>query len=276
MPPHKREELRAVQSDVWEVIEATPKRAIRGGQPVTEDAFLNEITKSGRLTTVDRKTLRSQARRAAVPSTLDLEMDAEADAAYLVMARHESGAIVFVRPTQIERRSMARGVTASTVRFSIPLPQAATAEAPEEQQRRSLVGKVVKATVLKVVGKLADMAMPLLAKAAETAVWKLKGLHEGWKSVSLEKLQTPDLSPIDIARIVSTDAAQRNLLFIHGTVFPCVVGIFRVGYDARFRREDLLRGPAADLRQPHFRLRPLHGEPHSRRKCAHVELQVLR
>ena len=66
MPPHKREELRAVQSDVWEVIEATPKRAIRGAQPVTEDAFLNEITKSGRLTTVDRKTLRSQARRAAV------------------------------------------------------------------------------------------------------------------------------------------------------------------------------------------------------------------
>jgi hypothetical protein len=217
MPPHKREELRAVQSDVWEVIEATPKRAIRGAEPVTEDAFLNEITKSGRLTTVDRKTLRSQPRRAVVPSTLDLEMDAEPDAAYLVMGRHESGAIVFVRPTEIERRTMARGVTASTVRFSIPLPQAATAEAPEDQQRRSLVGTVVKATVLKVVGKLADMAMPLLAKAAETAVWKLKGLHEGWKSVSPDKLQTPDLSPIDIAKAVSTDAAQRNLLFIHGT-----------------------------------------------------------
>ena len=103
MPPHKREELRAVQSDAWEVIEATPKRAIRGAQPVAEDAFLSEITKSGRLTTVDSKTLRSQPRRAAVPSTLDLEMDAEPDAAYLVMARHESGAIVFVRPTQTER-----------------------------------------------------------------------------------------------------------------------------------------------------------------------------
>ena len=67
------------------------------------------------------------------------------------------------------------------------------------------------------VGKLADMAMPLLAKAAETAMWKLKGLHEGWKSVSPANLQTPDLTPIDIAKAVSTDTAQRNLLFIHGT-----------------------------------------------------------
>jgi len=217
MPPRKREELRAMQSDAWEVIEATPKRAIRGAELVAGDAFLNEITKSGRLTTVDSKTLRSQPRRAAVPSTLDLEMDADPDAAYLVMARHESGAIVFVRPTQTERRSTARGVTASTVRFSIPIPQTVAAEAPEEQQRRSLVGKIVKATVLKVVGKLADMAMPLLAKAAETAVWKLKGLQEGWKSVSPDNLQTPDFSPIEIARFVSTDAAQRNLLFIHGT-----------------------------------------------------------
>jgi hypothetical protein len=189
----------------------------RGVQAAAEDSFLTEITKSGRLTTVDSKTLRSQPRRAAVPSTLDLEMDAEPDTAYLVMARHESGAIVFVLPTQTERRSTARGVTASTVRFSIPLPQTLAAEAPEEQQRRSLVGKVVRATVLKVVGKLADMAMPLLAKAAETAVWKLKGLHEGWKSVSPDNLQTPDLSAIDIAKAVSTDAARRNLLFIHGT-----------------------------------------------------------
>jgi hypothetical protein len=217
MPPHKREELRAVQSDAWEVIAATPKRAIRGAQPVAADAFLSEITKSGRLAPVDSKTLRSQPRRGAVSSTLDLEMDAEPDAAYLVMARHESGAIVFVRPTQTERRSTARGVTASTVRFSIPVPQAVVAESAEEQTRRTLVGKVVKATVLKVVGKLADMAMPALARAAEIAVWKLKSLHEGWKSVSPDNLQTPDLSAIDIAKAVSTDAARRNLLFIHGT-----------------------------------------------------------
>jgi hypothetical protein len=144
MPPHKREELRAVQSDVWEVIEAKPKRTVRGAQSVADPAFLNEITRSGRLKTVDSKTLRSQPRRGATPSTLDLEMEADPDAAYLVMARHESGAIVFVRPTQIERRSTARGVTASTARFSIPLPQTSAAESPEEQQRRSVVGKIVK------------------------------------------------------------------------------------------------------------------------------------
>ncbi len=217
MPPHQREELRAVNSDAWEVIEAPSARTRRGAQLVGDDPFVNEITKSGRLTTVDRKTLRSQPRRAAILSTLDLEMDAEPDAAYVVMARHESGAIVFAVPTQTERRSTARGVATCTVRFTIPIPQTAAAEPPAEQQRRALIGKIVKATVLKVVGKLADLAMPLLAKAAETAIWKLKGLHEGWKSVSPANLQVPDLSPIDIAKAVSTDTAQRNLLFIHGT-----------------------------------------------------------
>lgn len=212
MPPHKREELRAVQSDAWEVIEATPKRAIRGAQPVTEDAFLNEITKSGRLTTVDSKTLRSQPRRAAVPSTLDLEMDAEPDAAYLVMARHDSGAIVFVRPTQIERRSMARGVTASTVRFSIPLPQAATAEAPEEQQRHSLVGNV-KGHRFEGGGQAGRHGHAPAGQGRRDRGVETQRAARGLE-VGLAR-QTADAgsSPIDFAKAVSIDAAQYNLLF---------------------------------------------------------------
>jgi len=206
-----------VHSDAWEVVEAKPVQTRRGTRALVEDdAFLRQITESGRLTTVDVKTLRSQPRRAGAPSTLDLEMEADPDAAYVVMARHESGAIVFARATQIERRSTARG-TSSTVRFSIPIPAPAAAETAEEQQRRSVVGKVIKATVLKVVGKLAEKSMPLLARACEAAVWKLKGLHEGWKSVSPGSLQAHDLPVVNIASAASADPARRNLLFIHGT-----------------------------------------------------------
>ena len=215
MPPQKREDLRVVQSDTWEVVGAKSKRIRRGLQPVSDDTFLNQITKSGRLTTVDVKTLRSQPRR-GVPSTLDLEMEADPDAVYLVMARHESGAIVFVRPSQIERRSAARGAS-STLRFSIPMPEPAPGEPPEEQKRRSAVGRFVKAAVLKVVGKLAEKSMPLLARAAETAVWRLNGLDEGWKSVSPANLQAHKLPAAKISSAVSTDSARRNLLFIHGT-----------------------------------------------------------
>ncbi|MGD0569883.1 MAG: hypothetical protein ABSA78_15900 [Candidatus Sulfotelmatobacter sp.] len=113
MPPQKREELRVVQGDKWEVVGAKSTRSRRRLQFTSDDTFLNQITKSGRLTTVDVKTLRSQPRR-GVPSTLDLEMEADPDAVYLVMARHESGAIVFVRPSQIERRSAARGMLCLT------------------------------------------------------------------------------------------------------------------------------------------------------------------
>jgi hypothetical protein len=215
MPLQKREELRVVQSDTWEVVGTKSTRSRRSLQLAPDDMFLNQITKSGRLTTVDVKTLRSQPRR-GVPSTLDLEMEADPDAVYLVMARHESGAIVFVRPSQIERRSATRGAS-STIRFSIPIPEPAPGEPPEEQKRRSVVGKLIKAAVLKVVGKLAEKSMPLLAKASEAAVWTLNGLHQGWKSVSPASLQAHNLSDAKISSAVSTNPTRRNLLFIHGT-----------------------------------------------------------
>jgi CHAT domain-containing protein len=218
MPPQKREELRVVHSDVWEVVATKPTRARRGVTPEAGDAvdpFLAQITKSGRLTAVDVKTLRSQPRR-GVPSTLDLEMEAEPDALYLVMARHESGAIVFVRPSELELRRSTRA-TSRTIRFTIPVPEQIEEELPEGQARRSVVGKLVKAAVLKVVGKLAEKSMPLLAKGCETAVWKLKKLQEGWKSVSPASLQAHSLPGIKISSAVSEDPARRNLLFIHGT-----------------------------------------------------------
>jgi hypothetical protein len=231
MPSQKREELRVVQSDAWEVVEATPTGGRRGARAAADDRdqFLDQITKSGRITAVDVKTLRAQPRR-GVPSTLDVEIDAEPGSFYLVMARHESGAIVFVRPSQIVQRSTTRGkaaaVTSTTIRFSIPVPPTGPGEPPEEQKRRSIAGKLIKAAVLKVVGKLAEKSMPLLAKACETAVWKLKELHEGWKLVTPASLQAQNLPAVKIADVVSTDPARRNLLFIHGTFSHASSGFF--------------------------------------------------
>jgi len=210
MSPRKREEINLGSGQIWDVVDARQGPARRGASEV-DDPFLAQLQGSGRLTAVNVKTVRSQARR-GVPPTLDFEMDADPDAVYITMARHESGAIVFVKPSVIERRSVARA-TATTLHFSIPIPQST----PEVQQRRGAVGKLIKVAVLKVVGKLASKSMPVLAKVCEAGIWRAKGLREGWKSVSPPALLAGKLPDANLPGAISTDPPKRNLLFIHGT-----------------------------------------------------------
>ncbi len=210
MSPRNREEIHPVSEQNWEVLGVKRGMARRGATD-GEDRFLAQLVASKRLATVDVKTLRSQPRR-GIPPALDFEMDVDPEAVYITMARHESGAIVFVKPSVIERRSAARG-SASTLRFSIPIPQST----PEVQERRGAVGKLIKVVVLKVVGKLASKSMPILAGLCEAGIWKLKGLHEGWKTVSPQALLAAQLPDANLAATVSADPAKRNLLLIHGT-----------------------------------------------------------
>lgn len=210
MSPRKREEIHLPSDQIWDVVDVrrgpTRRGAVDGADP-----FLAQLEASKRLTAVDVKTVRSKPRR-GIPPTLDFEMDADPEAVYITMARHESGAIVFIKPSVIERRSAARGA-AATIRFSIPIPQTT----PDVQERRGAVGKLIKVAVLKVVGKLASKSMPVLAKLSEAGIWKLKGLQEGWKTVAPQTLLVGKLPAIDLPAKVSTDPAKRNLLFIHGT-----------------------------------------------------------
>jgi hypothetical protein len=210
MSPRKREEIHLPSGQTWDAVEVR-RGLTRRGPGDAADAFLAQLEASGRLTAVDVKTVRSQPRR-GIPSTLDFEMDADPEAVYVTMARHESGAIVFVKPSGVERRSALPGA-AKTLRFSIPIPQST----PEVQQRRGVVGKLVKVAVLKVVGKLASKSMPILTKLCETGIWKLKKLHEGWKTISPEALLASSLPDANLSASVSTDPSKRNLLFIHGT-----------------------------------------------------------
>lgn len=211
MPPRKREEIHLPSDQNWDVVDVRRGMARRGGAADGGDPFLAQLVASERLTAVDVKILRSQPRR-GVPPKLDFEMDADPEAVYITMARHESGAIVFVKPSLIERRSARRGA-AATIRFSIPIPQST----PEVQERRGAVGKLIKVAVLKVVGKLASKSMPVLTGLCEAGIWKLKGLHEGWKTVSPQALLAGRLPDANLPATVSTDPAKRNLLFIHGT-----------------------------------------------------------
>lgn len=97
MSPRKREEIRPVSDQNWDVLDVKRGGARRGGTN-DEDRFLAQLVASERLATVDVKTLRSQPRR-GIPPTLEFEMDAVPEAVYITMARHESGAIVFVKPS---------------------------------------------------------------------------------------------------------------------------------------------------------------------------------
>jgi len=210
MSPRKREEIHLPSDQNWDVLD-TKQGMARRGATNGADPFLAQLVASRRLAAVDVKTLRSQPRR-GIPPTLDFEMDADPEAVYITMVRHESGAIVFVKPSVIERRSAARGAP-TTIRFSIPIPPST----PEVQERRGAVGKLIKVAVLKVVGKLASKSMPVLARLGEASIWKLKGLHEGWKTVSAQALLAAQLPDANLPGAVTADPAKRNLLFIHGT-----------------------------------------------------------
>ena len=85
MPPRPREQIHLPSDQNWDVTDVTRARTRRG--PFNgEDPFLAQLVASGRLATVDVKTLRSQPRR-GIPPTLDFEMDADPEAVYITMAR---------------------------------------------------------------------------------------------------------------------------------------------------------------------------------------------
>ena len=73
----------------------------------------------------------------------------------------------------------------------------------------------IKAVVLKIAGKIADLVLPKLAYLWETATWKLAGRREGWLSVTPGGFGSKEaLPPADLSTL---SASGRNLLFIHGT-----------------------------------------------------------
>ncbi|HYX54359.1 MAG TPA: CHAT domain-containing protein [Candidatus Limnocylindrales bacterium] len=164
----------------------------------------------------------SPQRRGAEPlPPMDVTIPAEPGAVYLLAVRQEgSGALSFHAPkAQPERRGIATGATQSTVTFEVQF-----AEDVNEGVRRSIISKVVKAVVLKAVGKFADLTVPWIGSKVEEFIWNKKGLQRGWLQVTPDTLKSGNLQPADFSKIANT--TDRCLLLLHGT-FSNAAGAFQ-------------------------------------------------
>ena len=108
------------------------------------------------------------------------------------------------------------------MRFQVPIRQTAT---------RGIVGKAIKAIVIKVAKVAGDKAvsllLPKLAEALEKEVWKKRGLEEGWLKVSRETLAA---GALELAAPVSP---LRSLLLLHGS-FSSAASAYRQLADTEF------------------------------------------
>jgi hypothetical protein len=137
----------------------------------------------------------------------ELVFDAEvagSDSSVLAI-RHPSGAISFHAPEAIAaiRRG---GKSSNSVRFRVALRGSSL-----QGTRRGLIGKVVRAIVLKIAGKLTDLAMPSLVRAWEERAWKSAGRQEGWHLVTRDSLIAGKLQS------AIPQPEKRSLLLLHGT-----------------------------------------------------------
>lgn len=157
----------------------------------------------------------TRARRAPAPTALELSVEATAGEAYVIATRHPSGALTFHRAvTEAQATRRGRRSAASTFRFVVPVRADAPA-ADTGPRRRSLLGKVFKVVVLKIVDKVTSVAIPLLVKALEARLWKSAGRAEGWLHVTQAALAAGKLPPVDWRKVPRGD--QPCLLLIHGT-----------------------------------------------------------
>lgn len=159
---------------------------------------------------------------AVSPRGLDVSYDAPPGRTAMLAIRHPSGALTFHRPVESATRGT-RGP--SQVRFQVTLPRRAT---------RGLIGDAIKAIVIEVAKVAADkvvsFVLPKLAEAAEQALWKRRGLTEGWLRVTKDTLAAGALA-------ASTPVSPaRSLLFIHGTFSNAAAAYRELAQSTLFER----------------------------------------
>ena len=199
-------------SQGWEVRALNSGRDGRRAAAGAPDPFVARLTTASRWEVDQTLEATPKARRGeAAPDPLIIDVEGNPGELYVVMTRYASGAIRFHMPTEPARRRARQGLR-KIHRFSIPVP---AAPLDIESGRRGLISTAIKTVVLKIAGKIADFAIAKLALLWETATWKLKKQHEGWLSVSAEGLSSG--SSLQAADVQSLRAADRHLLFLHGT-----------------------------------------------------------
>ncbi|MCC6913957.1 MAG: CHAT domain-containing protein [Rhodospirillaceae bacterium] len=186
----------------------------RSSADIRKDPFAAALADTGKLSILDSAVLAvDPARRmtgAEPHASLDIQIHRRAGDAYVLMVRHQSGAIDFRLPEDGDTRRGRNG-GGGTLRFSVPLP------AEGSGGRRGPVTKVIKTYLLKVTGVLADKMMPTLGRAWEQNRWKRAGRAEGLKEFAALTASGKELQPVARKSRISTDPAKPNLLLIHGT-----------------------------------------------------------
>jgi hypothetical protein len=162
----------------------------------------------------------SDARRAAAPPDLALDVPLNRGEQALLAIRHPSGALTF-HPSS-ERTSRGAGVRtpgAGVARFRVPVRRAVDTSERRgvDAVRRGPIAKAIKVVVVKVgkaaVDKAVSIALPRLAAMWEARVWTRRKLQEGWFRV------TPSAgaaSGLDLTAELP-QPGERSLLLVHGT-----------------------------------------------------------
>lgn len=134
---------------------------------------------------------------------VDLSYTTDPGHLVILAIRHPSDALTFHLPVQATSRGPGGPTQA---RFQVTVRTGET---------RGLIGKAIKAIVIKVAhsfgDKVVSFVLPKLVTAFEKQSWKKRGLKEGWLRVTKETLAAQALLP------GTPESPERSLLFIHGT-----------------------------------------------------------
>ncbi|MFN8093188.1 MAG: CHAT domain-containing protein [Vicinamibacteria bacterium] len=169
------------------------------------DPFAARLAASGRVEVAAAGVAIPSVRRDREPRrALEIDVEAGRGERVVFMARHPSGAITFHLPSESPRRG-ARGTARH--RFQVP------AAAPE---RRGVVAAGVKFVLLKVADAVAGAALPALARAVETRLWKSRGLVDGWVRVPVDGTWRGPFVALPKGGGSFAAPPKKNLLLVHG------------------------------------------------------------
>jgi CHAT domain-containing protein len=212
-----RQQIVCHNSDEWKITRAVAARTARRGAAAPIDWKIPPEFLAPRRVIIEQ-TIVAEARvdgvrRGLAPQVVDLSVATARGEGCVLLARHQSGALTFHAPEHTELRRGAAGSGVARFRISVPSAQV------EQEGRRGPLGmiakKIVKITVLKIIDKLVDLALPVLARKWEEQTWKRQGLTEGWFRLDralLRSAKLPAWKPD-----ASLMQSGHSLLFLHGT-----------------------------------------------------------
>ena len=228
----------------WTLVEVPTQTTRRRGAAVQASAPLPAFLLEADGIRIDKvldatPSAAAAQRRDAGPSELVVPTDLAPGESAVLAVRHPSGALTFHAPSERIVARARRGVSAasapSTVVFHVPVRRV-----EPEAGRRGIVGKAIKAIVMKVtkaaIDKVVGIALPVLAQRWETSTWQKKGLSEGWFKV------TPNGANGLTLTAGAPGSGDRTLLFIHGTFSNANGGFGSIAAGDFFQRVQPLYG----------------------------------